>query len=188
VCIAVAGKTPLAPTATTTGPFGNLVVGTTIPFDDYTGVSVLGTSSIPTITIRSSSTGVTGLQVTYSYPSQAFGTSTVTHGSTTGTAQTLTFGSSSCITKVTGRYNAGNTMIESLTFETNLGQMFTGGLAAPTASAALFDGSPAQPGCLVAINGRKTATSVTQLSFLWGPYGEFIKVVLGFRVCRWAVF
>ena len=169
----MAGKTPLASTATATGPFGNTVIGTTVPFDDYTGVSVLGTSSIPTITLRSSSTGITGLQVTYSYPANLYGNSTVTHGSTTGTVQTFNsvFGAS-CISKVTGKYNAATTMVESLTFTTNLGQIFTGGLASPLASAASFDGSPTQAGCLVAINGRKTSTSVTQLSFLWGPYGE----------------
>ena len=74
--------------------------------------------------------------------------------------------------KVTGRYNAATTMIESLTLTTNLGQTFTGGLASPSAWAASFDGSPAQAGCLVAINGRETSSSITQLSFLWGPFGE----------------
>ena len=179
--LAVAGKTPLAPTATATGPFGNTVIGTSVPFDDYTGVSVLGTSPIPTITLRSSSTGITGLQVTYSLqksydlPRNPYLNSTVTHGSTSGTAQTFNsvFGGS-CITKVTGKYNAATTMVESLTFTTNLGQTFTGGLASPSASAASFDGSPTQAGCLVAINGRKTTSSVTQLSFLWGPFGEWV--------------
>jgi hypothetical protein len=178
------GKTPMGLNATIIGPFGNLVVGNSIPFDDYTAVSVLGTSKISTISVRSSSTGITGLQVTYSYPdNNPYGNSTVTHGSTSGTLQTKDWHPRTCISYVAGVYNESTATIQTLFFyDMYSDRTFVGGLV-PINSSDWGETFSASWTCLVAINGRKTANSITQLSFVWeGPNGESYVGVVGPRL------